>query len=158
MLPADRLSNSEPSDPGVQGALPLDFERKIIKLFSFKMSMDYYLLMMRPSQQSKLKFLRWSAWIGTFFAWIGSAQEISGWTHHLLSPPDFQTFLRPSTSTFYYSSFPPAPINLRGPAKPLRGWEEVSRPIRGEIWGKFWNFPNQTNIRTIGNLKYSIRW
>ena len=89
------------------------------------------------------------------FAWIESAQEISGWTHHLPPPPRFSDI--PTTLHFYILLLIISASSNK-PPRPLRGWEEVSRPIRGEIWGKFWNFPNQTNIRTMGNPKYSIRW
>ena len=77
------------------------------------------------------------------------------WLNSSLAPPIFSDI--PTTLHFYILLLIISASSNK-PPRPLRGWEEVSRPIRGEIWGKFWNFPNQTNIRTMGNPKYSILW
>ena len=85
--------------------------------------------------------------------WIGSGNF---WLNSSLAPlpPDFQTFLQPSTSTFYYSSFPPAPINLRGLCEAGKKFQDQSEEKSGESSETFQIKPTseQWGIRSIASV------
>ena len=79
----------------VQGALPQDFGRKIIKLFSCKMSLAYYLLMMSPSQASSSSPCFSSGW--PRLEYLHNAQKFT--SRKKLWPPNLCKFSQNTCNT-----------------------------------------------------------